>query len=86
MKYFNSIMWVIRILAIVIIVLCVYALLADKKAIIDFIVSYYLLGFVGIYFFGSLFQMLMRLRASGQYQASQHSEETQNNEKENKNE
>jgi len=65
MKYLNIVMWVIRGLAFLIVIFCVYALSTGRFNLSQ--LTPIIIPFVIIYFLGSSFQMLMRFRRAGRY-------------------
>lgn len=70
MKVFNWIMIGIRCLAVAIIIFCLYAFAFNKEEKLLKPVAHYFIIFVMIYFFGSLLQMLIRLKSQGKYYSS----------------
>lgn len=69
MKTFNLVMTVVRMMAVAIMVFCIYAFAFKKeKELLEPVVSYFII-FVVLYFFGSLVQLLIRLKSQGRYPA-----------------
>lgn len=79
MRYFNIIMWVIRGLAILIIIFCGYSFLTDRFNLRE--LAPIIIAFLIIYFLGSMFQLYMRSRRAGRYPKESNVEEEEEEKK-----
>jgi len=74
MKLFNAIMMFIRVVAIAIIVFCLYAFMTDKTDLLKEMAEYFV-PFILVYFVGSIFQMYLRFSAAGRYKDTPRAED-----------